>query len=303
MLKLERISYGGWTDCVRLANEYCELVIPVAIGPRIIRLSLLDGPNLFCEVPATLGLSGGSDWRLYGGHRFWHAPEQKPRTYYPDNQSVQVDELGDCLRVTQPPESSTQLQKQLDIEMSPDKAHIRVTHRLINHGLFAVTLAPWALSVMTTGSTAIIPLPPRGSHPEDLLPSSTLTLWPYTNPADPRFSWGERHIMLRQDPNAQKPQKIGAFVPDGWVACVVAGSAFVKRFTPQTSASYPDMNSNVEVFSNHFMLELETLGPLSSLEPGDSLEHVEDWFILPDVAPVTSEADLTAFLERYTGSG
>jgi len=46
--------------------------------------------------------------------------------------------------------------------------------------------APWALTVMPPGGTCIIPLLPRGTHPEDLLPGNLLTLWLYTDMSDPR---------------------------------------------------------------------------------------------------------------------
>ena len=59
--------------------------------------------------------------------------------------------------------------------------------------------APWALSVMDTGGTAIIPLPPRGSHEDNLLPANSMTFWAYTDMADPRWTWGEKYLLLRQD--------------------------------------------------------------------------------------------------------
>jgi hypothetical protein len=40
---------------------------------------------------------------------------------------------------------------------------------------------------------------------------------------------------------------------------------------------YPDFGCSVEIFTNAAMLEVETLGPLATLEPGSAVEHVEEW--------------------------
>src|SRR5659263_389304 len=76
---MEQIEFGGWPNCLRLANDQIELVATTDVGPRIIRLAFIGGRNLFKTFDATLGLSGGTEWRSYGGHRLWHAPETRPR--------------------------------------------------------------------------------------------------------------------------------------------------------------------------------------------------------------------------------
>ena len=85
---MEKIAYGGWPNCIRLRNRRMELVVTTDVGPRIMRLAFRGGPNLLKEYPEHLGKRGGNAWRLYGGHRLWHAPEASPRTYWPDNVPV-----------------------------------------------------------------------------------------------------------------------------------------------------------------------------------------------------------------------
>jgi len=153
-------------------------------------------------------------------------------------------------------------------------------------------LAPWALSVMAPGGVAILPLPERGSHPQDLLPSSSITLWPYTDLSDPRWTFGRHFVMLRQDATCQTPQKIGSEVSVGWCAYARQGHLFVKRFQFQVGAQYPDRNCNVEIFTNQKMLELETLGPLVKLQPGETVTYAEDWNLLRNVSQPQSEAEV-----------
>ena len=289
---MEKVNYRGWPNCYRLSNDVADLIVTTDVGPRIIRFGFIDQDNEFKEYVDMVGQTGGDEWRIYGGHRLWHAPEAQPRTYYPDNSPVKLEKHDSFVRVIQPTETTTGIQKEIDLRLSPDTAHVQVTHRLRNTNLWAVELAPWALSVMAQGGTAVIPLPPRGSHEENLLPTHTFTFWAYTDMADPRWTWGTKYVMLRQDPAATQPQKVGAMVPDGWVAYARSGHLFVKKFRYVAGVYYPDLGCCVDTFTNADMLEVETVGPFVRLEPGSTVEHVEDWFLLRDVPVPQNDADI-----------
>ncbi|GAB4523589.1 MAG: hypothetical protein OHK0046_37450 [Anaerolineae bacterium] len=290
MVEINEIAYGGWSRCLQMTNGVIDLVITAEVGPRIIRLGFVGQDNEFREDADAMGKTGGDAWRAYGGHRLWHAPENRPRTYYPDNAPVEFAALEHVLRVTPPVETTTGIAKQMDITLSEEGGHVRIIHRLTNTGVWPVECAVWALSVMALGGRAVVPLPPRGSHTDNLLPTSTLALWAYTNMSDPRWTWGEQYILLQQAD--APPQKIGVNMQDDWAAYVRDGHMFLKFFTVKQGATYPDYNSQVEVFTNAVMLELETLGPLQTLQPGDSLEHIEDWFLFDGVATPANDADV-----------
>lgn len=289
---MERIDYVGWANCYRLSNDLVDLIVTTDVGPRVIRFGFVDQENEFKEFEDMVGKTSGDQWRIYGGHRLWHAPEAIPRTYFPDNEPVDIEQHDDFVRVAQPPEPTTGIEKEIDIGLSLERAHVELTHRLRNTNLWAVELAPWALSVMAQGGKAIIPLPPRGSHEEHLAPTNTLTLWAYTDMADPRWGWGSEYVMLRQDPEMERPQKVGAMVPDGWVAHARGGHLFVKRFTYVEGACYPDFGCSVETFTNADFLELETVAPLVQLQPEASVEYVEHWFLFRDVPMPSDDADV-----------
>lgn len=293
---MERIEYKGWPNCYRLSNDVIDLVVTADVGPRIIRFGFSGQDNEFKEFTETLGMVGGDEWRIYGGHRLWHAPEASPRTYFPDNQPVQVEQHDQFVRIVQDTEPTTGIQKEIDIRISPNEAHVTVTGRLRNTTLWAVELAPWALSVMAQGGVAILPLPPRGSHADNLQPTSTLALWAYTNMSDPRWTWGEKYILLRQDPGMEVPQKIGASVPDGWVAYARHRHLFVKTFEVVPGAEYPDLGCSVEIFTSADFLEVESLAPLIKVQPGAAVEHVEHWFLFQDVTAPENDADVEAHI-------
>lgn len=276
---IERIEFGGWPNCLRLANEAIELVATTDAGPRIIRLGFLGGQNLFKTFDSTLGLSGGDTWRIYGGHRLWHAPEVYPRTYAPDNGPVVHEWDGKTLSLRMS-ELDNGVDKELRVTLDPVAPLVEVRHRITNRNSSAVELVPWLISVMAPGGRAIIPQEEHRPHLESLDPACPVVLWRYTDMSDPRWTWGRRYVQLRQDPAATSKQKAGFFNTQGWLAYVLGEETLVKRFPFVAGALHPDMGCNTEVFTDSEMLEIETLGPLSRLAPGTSVEHEETWELL-----------------------
>lgn len=288
-MTLDPVPFGGWERCYRLANARLELVVTAEVGPRVLRLAAPGGENLFWVDETQLGARGGDAWRIYGGHRLWHAPEARPRSYAPDNDPVAVEARDGALVARQPAEPTTGIAKELRLELHPELPRVRIAHRLENRGPWPVELAAWALTVLPPGGTAIAPLPPRGSHETELLPTGRLALWAYTDLADARWGLGPRHVRLRQ--GAGGPQKLGLWAPDGWGAYWREGRLFLKLFETVPAATYPDGGVCLELFTDERMLELETLGPLATLPPGGGLEHVEVWRVFDDVGEIRSDAD------------
>lgn len=280
---MEKINYRGWPNCYRLSNDLVDLIVTTDVGPRIIRYGFIGAENEFNEYEDMVGKTGGDAWRIYGGHRLWHSPEVAGRTYWPDNGPVKIEQHGRAVRLVQPVEATTGIVKEIDVLLSPMDSHVTLTHRLKNTNLWAVELAPWALSVMAKTGRCIIPLPPRGEHGGSFLPTSAMSLWPYTDLADPRWTWGTKYIQLRQDPAATTKQKIGLMNSDGWMAYARANHLFVKKFQFMAERSYPDFGSSVETYTDRDMLEVETVGPLTRLEPDQTIEHVEHWFLFKDI--------------------
>ncbi|MCX7999556.1 MAG: TetR/AcrR family transcriptional regulator [Leptospiraceae bacterium] len=63
----------------------------------------------------------------------------------------------------------------------------------------------------------------------------------------------------------------------------------VKYFDYLDGAVYPDGGASVEIYTNNRMLELESLGPLTLLEPGESVEHVEIWRLFKGIPAEINE--------------
>jgi hypothetical protein len=297
-VRAEVVPFRGWRRALRIANGSAEIVATLDVGPRILSFTVGGGTNPFAVFEEQAGGTGEPEWKNRGGHRLWLAPEAPDFSYFPDNRPVAWEALGDGgVRLTPPPEAPTGFQKQIDIRLADEGARATLVHRIIRVGDGPRVAAPWALSVLAPGGFAVLPQPAMGRHPRDLLPNRRLVLWPYTDLSDPRYRFGRRLFTLRQD-TALGPTKIGMPSPAGWAGYWLGGTLFRKRFAREPGAAYPDDGCNLEVFTNSRMLELETLGPLRTLAPGDQAELTEEWD-LQDGLPTLAHRDEEAIAEHF----
>jgi hypothetical protein len=286
---VERIRYRGWQNAYKLSNGVVDLIVLADVGSRIIYYGFCGGENQFYEVAADTGLTGGNDFRLYGGHRLWVSPEVE-RTYFPDSRPVNVSRNNNAVVFTAPIEDSppgTRLQKQIEVELNTDGSQATITHRITNHDSLPTSLAPWAPTMLRPGGRAILPLPTRVAMDRDHYQSvGVFGIWSFTDLADSRWVLGTEYMQLKQlsQPAGRfKEQMGGIYNPAGWGAYFRNGDLFVKRASVIAEARYPDFGCNFQVFTNPEFLELETLGPVCDLQPGESVEHVENWWLFLNV--------------------
>ncbi|MBW5447923.1 hypothetical protein GE107_17860 [Cohnella sp. CFH 77786] len=281
----EVIRHERWGRCVSIGNGSVELLATLDFGPRIIHLSSAGGSNLFYEDSErkiadggeAFAPVGGGSWHLYGGHRLWTSPERVPRTTYPDNEPVEWEPAGENGIVLRAPrERWNQVTKEIELRLSPDGPTVQVVHRVTNNGAWPIHFAPWALSVMSTGGRAVVPMTGTDTG---LLPNRRLIHWPYNRLNDPRITFTESELIVDQG-DGPTPYKIGTDNEAGWAAYSNHGDTFIKRYRPVPGGSYPDFGVSFEMYTNSFMLELETLGEFREVESGETVVHEETWQVV-----------------------
>lgn len=302
-MNVDKVNYLGQPNCYRLSNGTSEVIVTTDVGPRILRYGFLGGENVLAECPDLKVVSELGEWTAYGGHRLWTAPEAMPRTYAPDSLPIQFEIDGDrSIRLLQPVEPSTAIEKEIEVTLDGEGSRLTVHHKVTNLGYWSVELAPWAITIMRYGGTTILPQEPYRSHDEYLLPARPMTLWHYTDLSDPRWTFGRKFIQLRTDDTMETPQKIGIASKQGWAGYWRSQILFLKRVRYQEGARYPDYGSNVETYTAGSFVEVETLGPLERLQPGQSAEHTESWSLHANVEIGTSESTLEAALAPIVGA-
>jgi hypothetical protein len=293
--RMEKVAYFNQPNCYKLSNGEVEVIVTTDIGPRIIRYGFVGGINLLAELPDQKLTTELGDWKLWGGHRLWTAPEAMPRSYSPDNTPIEFKlENKSTIRLIQPVEPKTGIQKEMTVTLAEKGTEVTIHHKVTNRNLWAVELAPWALTIMKGGGVTILPQEPFRSHEDYLLPARPLVIWHYTDLSDPRWTLGKKYICLKADATRPEPQKLGILNKQGWAAYFLDRLLFVKCFAYQQDATYPDYGSNTETYTAGSFMEIETLAPMKRLEPGQSAEHVERWYQYDGVDIGTTESSLDA---------
>jgi len=297
-VKVDKVEYKGWHNCYRVTNGEIEAIVTSDVGPRIIRFGFVGGQNMFKEYAEQLGKTGEAAFQLRGGSRVWKAPEDPVATWAPDNVPVDIKVTPTGLIARAPVEPLTKLQKEIEISMESTGTKVTVSHRITNHGLFPLEFSPWVLTMMAQGGMVVSGFPPRGTHPANLEATNPLVMWAYTDLSDPRWKFTKKYMTLKQDPNNSNAQKLGTFNVDTWAAYILNGEAFVKRAKADPTKTYTDFGCSFETFTNNDFLEIETLGPMTKVQPEQTVEQVEHWGLYKNVRPTSiTDEELTRVLE------
>ncbi len=261
---------------VLIENEHFQIECLFDAGPRIVRLiPRWMGENLFAETPDIFKTTLGGEFHFFGGHRLSVAPETVAQSYVPDNSGLTVEEKTHGVRL-RGDENGSAIRKSMSIQLSSSGPFVLVKHTLENLGDEPLKISPWAITMMRPGGVGILPQQIKVADSDGLQPNRRFALWPYSQWNDRRMRLGEEFVAIK----AGAPRdglKIGYFNPHGWMGYLFDDVFFVKRFGVRSDEEYPDYGCNSEAFSNHRMVELQSLGPLTELAPKKAVVHTETW--------------------------
>lgn len=275
---IEEIEHREFKRCLKISNGDAEVIVSLDFGPRILSYALDGGENILgwhsrAAVETELGT-----WHPYGGHRLWVAPENMPKSYAPDNEKVDYLVENETSALFSRPADAAGFEKQFRVKFAETGSGISIEHKVTNSDIDTVEASAWALTIMRPGGEVVVPNEPFATYnSENLLPVRAMALWSYTDFTDPRWTIEKDAIRLRVDENLGHQQKFGVLNKQGWAGYEWQDLKFIKRFITIDDASYPDFNSNNEVYVAGSYVEIETLSPLKKLGRNDSIEYEETW--------------------------
>lgn len=269
-------------NCWLMENDQLSAWLSVDYGPRVLGISYQGSPNLFAEVPnAKIPNGEGKQYSLRGGHRLWYAPERPETTYLVDDQPPQVREMEEGLEFIQQVDRPTGIQKSWLIKLVPDQARVEIDHKLTNHGEGPFELAPWAVTMLRPGGVGLLPIQVDVDDDHGLWPNRQLLFWPYTDLQSEHLQITNQGLFICAELE-EGALKVGAPNPLGYLAYSQEELLFVKESRYQKGMEYPDRGASHQIYCNPDLIELETLGPVTRLEPGETVGHSEIWTIYPE---------------------
>lgn len=316
--------YKDYGRCLKLENEKLKILVTIDVGPRIISFGAPDGENLFFNDErherVTKGelfeqiFGKGQEYHFYGGHRMWLAPQLMLHTCVPDNDPVPYEWIENGVILKPASQKVPGMQPTMTILMDPADAKIEVNVCYQNISDKEKSYAVWQISQFDSGGIAFIPFteehPPQSPDhiptQQELLtplkPNGQITNFLGCFTEDPRFIADSKFLTLRQDPQTKSPFKIGTANYQGFAMYANKGYVSTIYFHHDPSKTYTDGGCSFETYTDSQFLELESLGPFETIQPGGSISHTETLTLQPMKLPLPELTDreaVAAFVQAH----
>jgi len=259
-----------------LTDGKTEIGCALDFGIRVIYLSAFGMENIFYRQPddGSDGVITPEGWKLYGGHRIWNTPEDDTCNC-PDNDPIEYKLTDNGVVIRQKEEPWRHIQKLLMIEFQ-DNGFIKVTNAIRNMSDEAMDTAAWGVNTLEGGIVDVDFV--KADLESGGYPSRCISLWGDTNIADPRLTWSKSHLTAEWKP-IKDYFKLGMYTKSGIAFYRNKGQRFSLGFGSDEFGQYPDNGCNFELFMHECFLEMESLGKVTHVLPGECAEHVEYWKI------------------------
>jgi hypothetical protein len=254
-----------------------EVSFAVNAGPRILGYARHGGPQLFASLPdEVVEHPAVGSYRFLGGHRLWRAPEVPAITYEQDDLPVDVTVGGGGFELVGPLGADAIVKA---ISVAQHDGFTIVDHELRNEGWTPVRCAPWAITQLVPGGTAYLPQQRVPADEDGVLPNRHIVLWPYTDLSMPEVTISQEQVTVVASDRRSK-SKVGLPNRLGWIGYALGSELFVKwSALHRDSELYVDRGVSVECYRDERFIELETLGPQITLQPGKRAVHREVWML------------------------
>jgi len=281
MVTVRETNYSVFGKCAMITDGKTEVYVTLDIGPRIIRYAVCGKDNMMWEnTDLDVGNKGedfdelfykGAEWKIYGGHRMWLAPESDA-SYYPDNEPVSYTITGNSVLVEQKRDPWTGIRKQLRLTFRENA--IDLENIFINDTDQMMEGGSWGVNSLSGGGVAKIDF--AGTDPGDYVPRRVVSLWADTNIHDPRLQFTKHSLTATQLP-LEDYFKLGLYCDPGKAVYENKGQRFILTFGAYGIENHPDNGCNFELYLAKEFMELETLGIKRCLLPGEAASHTETW--------------------------
>jgi hypothetical protein len=249
----------------------------VNAGPRILGYARHGGPQLFASLPSeVIEHPAVGSYRFLGGHRLWRAPEVPAITYEQDDIPIDVTVEDGGFELVGPLGADAIVKA---ISVAQHNEFTIVNHELRNEGWTPVRCAPWAITQLVPGGVAYLPQQRVPADEDGVLPNRHIVLWPYTDVSAPEVTISQEQVTVFASDHRSK-SKVGLPNRLGWIAYALGDELFVKWSALHRDGElYVDRGVSVECYRDERFIELETLGPQVTLQPGKRAVHREVWML------------------------
>jgi hypothetical protein len=264
-----------WGKVLWLQSAGVEIGVALDFGIRIVHLSCEGMENLYYVQPNDLSDNfTKGDWRVYGGHRLWMAPECEESYCPSENAPIRYTVLPNGVELEQDTEPLLQISKRLTITFLEDGG-VALDQKIINCSDKTITGASWGVNTLDGGGQARIAFTgQRGYNPQRVV-----SLWGLTNLHDPRIRFEKESVTATHMAEITDYFKIGLYANPGEAVLKNKGQELTITFDAEPLQCYMDNGCNFELYLCSRFMELETLGTRTDIRPGECASHREVWHL------------------------
>jgi hypothetical protein len=293
-----RTNYHGWLEAYVMSNGKVAAVIVPAIG-RVMQFGFVGEEGVFWEnreldgrvADGHLITWAAKDWVNFGGDKAWPSPEAdwnaftsrkgwRPPPAF-DGWAADVRIRGGSLTLVTASDPFYGTIAERRIQLHSSRAEMTITTTFKREKGEPAWIGIWVITQLKEPAGLFAPVPKKSIFPEGF------TLLGQGPPPSLQFTNGL--IALTRNPKAA--HKIGL---DAGSLLWVGEKHSLRIDSPrERKGQYPDKGSSAEIYTSADPLpyiELETLGPLHLMKPGDKIERVNTYTLSRRTKP-TAEAE------------
>jgi len=296
-LTTDFIDYFGYRNCIRLDNRHTRVILLPHSGGRVLSYTL-DGIDALYENPEQQGWTYSPDKPIIEpcAGRFDIGPE----TIIPRHPLLWLgpwtgEIIGEGIaRLTSLVDENIGTQLVRTFELSALSSRLRCTQTIVNVSDRETRWCHWSRTFAQGGGICIVPLSRHSRFPRSYLryePDAVMNFLP----EDPAIRIREGCLEVTGPP---LHSKLGLDSYAGWLAYLMRnGLIFLKGYPAFPGRLYNEMAGlTLSIwYPKSAMCELEPIGPMERLAPGESASFTETWWMGKFAFPGDGEqADITA---------
>lgn len=307
---VRRVKLLNYADCIELSNATTTVVLGHAIGGRVLKYAHRGRDALYldpAEAAWQAGVPAGRPEVSAG--RFDIGPEMLvPRRDVLWAGAWTPEIIGPrSARLTSQRDAATGVQLVREFVLDATGSHLACTQTIRNVSNETRRWSHWSRTFAVTGGIGVVPLTPEYSR----MPAGYVLYGPGQiigfRPQDPMVRARDGFLEVLGPP-AQPKLGFDSFA--GWFAYQMPnGLAFVKRFAAYPDRVYGELAGlTISIWyprpEQIPAVELEPIGPRTTLRPCETASFTEHWYLLENPFPAAGAAlDLAALaakVERET---
>ncbi|RXP62726.1 hypothetical protein EC396_03135 [Lutibacter sp. HS1-25] len=292
---IKKVNAFGYNNCIELSNPIVKVILDPNVGGRILSYEL-NGKNILFENPLLNGITWepGMDKFEVSGGRFDIGPAQTTpnRNSFHNKWNGEITGKNSA-RLTSQIDTLLEVQLIRDFILAEDSSHLKCIQHIKNTSKTIQTYAHWSRTFAKGGGICLVPLNPNSRLPKGYAMYQHQTTFIDFNPKEEE-NLRVRDGILEMLGTPSQPK----FVMDsnqGWLAYNSTDDLlFIKKFEADKNVNYGDVLSNqvsIWYYKNE-KCEIEPIGPIETILPGEIVSFTEDWWLLKNAYPKDKKLDL-----------